>query len=228
MLKNILFVFVGFSLLSCSEEHESFHPYADFFFPYQPEAKFYVYRDVISGLNEKFYRVYSIQDSRGDHIVLEAYSMDGRITEAYNYNYDSLLIIDHMIVDRKGEQTKTTLLRNEMFPMKKGESTWFASKFPGFLDSTLILSELKRSFFKDAPIKTRVMGKAKNTIVFLDTIRLTQFNPFTKSEHSESIGVKSYYAEGIGLVRFHDTNLKTDYKLERILSQEEWVRMMQR
>ncbi len=224
-------IFGIFSLLffafSCKTEGSQ-NPYSDFFYPYDEEAKFYVYRDVVHGLNEKFYRVYGVDDSHGKHIIVENYSSDGRIIEAINYNYDSLSVIDHMVVDRNSQKVKTLLLKNKLFPMHQNDRTWFASKFPGVMDSTLFLSETKRSFFKSTPFKSEVMGESKNTIVTLDTIRLTVLNPFTKKENAQMAVFKSYFAEGVGLVRIHDLNMKTELKLERILTQQEWVQMMQR
>jgi hypothetical protein len=226
-LKNLYFFFIAFLLFSCSQK-ESKNPYVDFFYPYDEEAKFYVYRDVIHGLNEKFYRVYGINDSYGKHIVVESYSNDGRILDALNYNYDSLSIIDQMVVDKDAKKIQAILLKNKMFPMHENDKTWFASKFPGIFDSTLFLSETKRSFSKSTPFKTRVLEESKNTIVFLDTVRLTLFNPFKKLEKEQKVIYKSYFAEGVGLVRFHDLQMKTDYKLEKILSQKEWLILMKR
>jgi hypothetical protein len=179
-------------------------------------------------MNERFLRVFAIEDSKGKHIVVENYAMDGRITEAHNYNIDSLTVLDHMVVDRNGMQTQALLLKNGLFPMNDKQTTWFASKFPGFYDSTMILSETKRHLAKSKPISWNVMGDSKNTLVMLDTVRMTQINPFTKKENAQQIIVKSYFSEGIGLVRFHDTQMKTDYRLEKILTKEEFVQMMQR
>lgn len=229
MLKSLLVITIGLLLFSsCSNDSESENPYSAFFFPYDKEVKIYVYRDVKHGLNEKFYRVYGIEDSFGKHIVVENYSMDGRITEALNYNLDSLNIMDHMVVDRNKKNTQAILYKNRMFPMTATEQTWFASKFPGFLDSTVILSETKRSLFKSMPYKATVMGESSNTIVTLDTLRLTVLNPFTKSENEMKSVVKSYFSEGYGLTRVHDLNGKADYQLEKILSQEEWLKLIKK
>ncbi len=72
------------------------------------------------------------------------------------------------------------------------------------------------------------MGEAKNTISFKDTIRYTQFNPFNHKENSQMLIVKSYFSEGLGLTRFHDLDKKMDYQLEKILTEEEWIKLMQR
>ena len=228
MRKIIIFCLGFFLLFSCSEETESKHPYINFFFPYYNEAKFYIYRDVVQGLNEKIYRIYGVDDSYGKHIVVESYSMDGRLTEAYNYNVDSLSILDYVVVDHNGQKNKALLLKNKLFPMKENENTWFASKFPGFTDSTLFLSEIKRSLKKATPFKSKVMDNDVNTITTLDTLRLTTLNPYSKKEKEISGVFISYFAEGFGLVRMHDLKKKTDYILEKILTQEEYIKMINR
>lgn len=226
-MKNfVFFALLLYSFQACSPTNESVHPYANYFYPYHEEAKFYIFRDVIHGLNEKFYRVYGIEDSYGKHIIVESYANDGRITEAFNYNLDSLNLMDHMVVDRNGKKNKAILMKNTLFPFKKEERTWFASKFPGPLDSTLILSEIKRSPLQLKAFKKKVMEDQLNTISFLDTIRLTMFNPFTKQEKEMHATFKSYFAEGIGLIRIHDVDMKTDFQLEKIISQEEFIKMI--
>jgi len=228
MKKFALLASLIYIIQACSSGHESVHPLVNYFYPYNEEVKFYVFRDVVHGLNEKFYRVYGIEDSYGKHIVVESYAMDGRITEAYNYNLDSLNVMDHMVVDRNGQKNKALLMKDKFYPFNKTEKTWFASKFPGPMDSTLILNELKRSALKLEPFKTKVMDEQLNTISFLDTIRLTMLNPFSKQEKEMHGTFKSYFAEGIGLVRVHDVDMKTDYRLEKIITQEEFVNMIRR
>ena len=37
----------------------------DYFYPVLKEDKFYVYRNVVNGLEEQIHRIYSIEDSKG-------------------------------------------------------------------------------------------------------------------------------------------------------------------
>jgi hypothetical protein len=230
-LKFLYGVFISFMLLltACGSDEQplsknELYPY---FYPYDSIPKVYVYRDEVNGISEKFHRVYGIEDSYGKHIVVELFSEDGRIIEAYNYMLDSLRLIDHMVVNRKGIKTQAMLMKNALFPFNMEEKTWFASKAPGFLDSTLILAEVLRGVEKK-PFKDKVLNEKVEMIMMSDTLRNTILNPFTRKE-VESIDVfKSYFAKGYGLVRVHDINKKTDFKLEKILSQEEFVTIMNR
>jgi hypothetical protein len=38
----------------------------------------------------------------------------------------------------------------------------------------------------------------------------------------------SYFAEGIGLVEWHSLNNKIHYRLEQVLTQQEWIKMIAR
>ncbi|MBI2259794.1 MAG: hypothetical protein HYU67_12970 [Flavobacteriia bacterium] len=226
-LFKLFLVFFVLFLHSCKDKIST-NPYYSFFYPYQQEAKVYVYRDVKQGLNEKFNRVYGIEDSYGKHIVVENYSMDGRITDAMNYNLDSLDMMDMMVVDKQGKKQKANISKKGFFPMYENQVTHFLSQFPGFTDSTVILYEVIRKIDNGTPIKTKVLGRNENTITVLDTIRMTQVNPHTKKQQQVFSVFKSYFSEGIGLVRIHDIHLKSDYQLEKIISQQEFIQWLQK
>ena len=217
-----------FIVAACGgEESKSKNPYAAYFYEVDSVPKVYLYRDVANGLDEQFHRIYSVADSEGDHVIVEVYSADGRILEALNYNVDSLDIMDHMVVNRNGEKTKAEVFKTKIIPMNDTEEVWFATRFQGFLDSTLILKEIKRKVSGEE-IEHEVMGKKVPTVVMKDKIRMTNFNPFSKKEtvlEGESV---NYFSKGYGLVEWHTPNKKVHYKLEKVMPQEEWVKIITR
>lgn len=226
--------FIGFlSLLlivaACGDGNgtASKNPYAAYFYAVDSVPKVYLYRDVANGLDEQFHRIYSVEDSEGDHVIVEIYAADGRILEALNYNVDSLDIMDHMVVNRNGEKTKAEVFKTKIIPMNETEEVWFATRFQGFLDSTLILKEIKRKV-SGSEIEHDVMGKKVPTIVMKDKIRMTNFNPFTKRENVLEGESVNYFSKGYGLVEWHTPNKKVHYKLEKVMLQEEWVKMITR
>ena len=222
----ILCVFVG--LISCSEDNPetnvSSNIFGSYFYPYDTIPKVYVYRDIANGLEEEFHRVFSINDSEGKHIVVEVYKEDGRIVEALNYNLDSLDIIDHMVVDRRQEKRKAELFKNRLIPESKSSTASFASRFDGFKDSTLILKEVDRIY--KSTKKLDVLGKKVSVTVFNDYVRMTLFNPFTREENEGKWEMANYFAEGYGLVEWHNQNKSVHYRLEKIISQDEFVNLM--
>jgi hypothetical protein len=229
-MKHVLgsLAFLCVLLTACNDASESIsvHPYFAYFYPVDSIPKVYQYRDVQNGLVEQFHRVYAIQDSEGQHVIVERYSGDRRIIEALNYNVDSLDIMDHMVVNRKGEKTKADVFRTKVIPMDKDDEAYFASRFQGFLDSTLILQEIRRTVVKET--KRNVLNKSTEVIEFADNIRMTNFNPFTRKETVLEGKAVAYFAKGIGLVEWYTTDKKVHYRLEKIMNQEEWVKLITR
>jgi len=135
-------------------------------------------------------------------------------------------IMDHMVVDRTGKKQKAELFKYKLIPHDKQDEIWFASRFPGFMDSTLILKEIKRKFNKEMNLE--VLEETKPTVVFSDRIRMTNFNPFTKKETVLEGKSFTCFAQGIGLTEWYTPDKKVHYKLEKILSQEEWIKLVTR
>ena len=214
-------------LLSCgsNEQIKSTHPLANYFYPYSESPQIYLYRDIANGLEEEFHRVYSLKDQEGQHIIVERYASDGRILEALNYNVDSLDVQDHMVVNFKQEKTKAKLYKTKLFPLNKEEQTWFATKFQGINDSTLFLKELKRNLVRQDVLK-EIMEEDLSCLEFHDIIRQTLLNPFTKKENMIEAEQISYFAEGVGLVEWHSLNKKVHFRLEQILNQDEWLKII--
>lgn len=53
-------------------------------------------------------------------------------------------------------------------------------------------------------------------------------NAFTKEKKVFVENQKTIYADGVGLVEWKGTNNKVHFKLERIISQEEWINILKR
>lgn len=226
VLGSLAFLFCLLTACNDAPDSKSVHPYFAYFYPVDSIPKVYQYRDVQNGLIEQFHRVYAIKDSEGEHVIVERYSGDGRILEALNYNIDSLDIMDHMVVNRNGEKTKADVFRTKVIPMDKNDEAYFASRFQGFLDSTLILQEIQRKMVKET--KRKVMNKSIEVIEFADNIRMTNFNPFTKKESVLEGKAITVFAKGIGLVEWYTADKKVHYRLEKIMEQEEWVKIITR
>ena len=217
---------IFFSLLcSCSTaDTDSSHPYSEYFYNYDTVPKVYRYRDIIHGLNEQFHRVYGIEDSKGKHIVVERYVQDGRLTEAFNFNVDSLNVMDHMVVNALGENEKATLYKDEFLPKAKGTETQFISKFSGVTDSTVFLMEVNRQL-SDVKIR-KVQSDSLECIKLEENAIYTLLNPFTKQENQQKLETVTYFAKGVGLVAWYDIKKRSHFELEEILSQEKWIKLI--
>lgn len=226
MFKAIIPILALWILLACNSSNtQSKHPYVNYFYPVIEEPKIYVYRDIIGGLDEQFHRVYSVNDHLGLHLVVERYSSDGRILEALNFNADSLDIQDHMVVNRAQKKTQANVYKTQYFPWKKGEKAWFATKFEGVLDSTLILQEMKRNLLSENQFMD-VMGESRKCIKYNDETTFTILNPFLKTQKEMKVMSSTFYAENIGLVEWIGKNNKVHFKLEQIMDQQEWLKII--
>jgi hypothetical protein len=227
MKSVVLFVSLLLFLSACSnkENYKSLNPNAEFFYPIDTIPKIYLYRDIANGLEEEFHRIYTIRDNAGPHIVVERYSSDGRILEAVNYNIDSLTVFDQMVVDRFQKKEKAHIYKNQLFPMDLKKQAWYSIKFKGVVDSTLILRELKRNFKKKKLI-TVMEDEQADALVFEDVVRQTVLNPFTKKEQAYQAKQLSYFAKGFGLVEWHSLDKKVHFRLEQILTQKEFVKII--
>lgn len=228
----VLIAILTLTLVACKEDtHETdsntvtsenvFYPY---FYEYDSIPKVYVYRNITHGLEEQYHRVFGINDSQGKHIVVEFYTEDGRLTEAYNYNLDSLNLIDHMVVGRERVKHKATLSEDQLIPLTKESTTEFASNFPGIMDSTFFLHYVKRKFEKEQ--KMDVMGKETEAVVFADEILLKLYNPYQDLEDAKEGKAKYYFAKGYGLVEWHSEKKEAHYRLEKIISQKDFTELV--
>ena len=227
MIKCIFFFLSAITIVSCSfnEQIKSTHPNAAYFYPIDSIPKIYLYRDVANGLDEEFHRVYSLGDKAGEHIIVERYSSDGRILEALNYNVDSLDLQDHMVVNFKQEKTKAQVYKNKLFPLNKNNQTWFATKFQGINDSTLFFREVKRNLVNTSVLR-EIMEKNVLCLEFHDYLRQTLINPFTQKESVIEAKMITLFGEGIGLVEWYSPNKKLHFRLEQILTQDEWLKII--
>jgi hypothetical protein len=219
--------FVKSQLTNDAFTYSSTNPNAAFFYPLDTVPKIYLYRDVARGLEEEFHRIYTVEDAVGPHLIVEIYASDGRLQEAINYNIDSLVVQDHMVVNRLQQKEKALLYKNQLFPYDLQKETWFATKFSGVTDSTVILNEVFRKL-KKRGVTSFLKEQRANALFFTDKIRRTALNPFTRTE-KEGVGEQtSVFAEGYGLVAWYNRNKSVHFRLERILSQKEWVKIITR
>lgn len=212
--------------VSCGEAEPEGTSLRDYFYPLNQEDKYYVYRDTVSGLAESIHRVYSIEDSKGKHLVVETYKADGRITEAYNYNQENLLLDDHMVVDKDGKKRQAELLRNKLYPRTDEEKTYFASRFPGLTDSTWFVFEIQ-----NVPEKTKYgtltyNEKEYQSVDIYEGSRFAVVNPISKKENAREQKVVRRFAKGLGLVEYYNTEGKFHFVLEKILDAKEGARIM--
>jgi hypothetical protein len=225
-MKRIFFLFI-IALTACKNEPSKVD-FASYFYPVLKDDKFYIYRDVLHGLDEQIHRIYSLEDSKGKHLIVEVYSADGRITEAYNYSQETLLLDDHMVVDADGKKRQAELLRNDMFPANKEHQTYFATRFPGLADSTVIVYEMQNRPAETKQAKRKVMDEEREVLFLTEDYRFAIVNPFTQLENANEFVLNRYFAKDLGLVEWHDKKMSRHFVLEQVLDAKEGLQLIGR
>lgn len=223
---RLLVVFVMLIGLFACNRTTSLNPLSEYFYPLDTEPMVYVYRDVAKGIDERFHRVYRIDDSFGEHIVVEIYSAEARLLEAYNYNIDSLNLMDHMVVDGNRVNQKGELSKTQFIPMNKTKKGVFQSRFPGPMDSTIIQYDIDRKVLPKQKKMQKVMDGNEETLVFQDDFVLTLFNSKNEATDQKKGTTISYYSKGYGLTRWHDKKKTLDFQLEKVMSEVEWAKIV--
>lgn len=226
MMKLLFSVLAILVLMGCKEEAKSSNALAEYFYPINEDPIVYVYRDAAKGVDERYHRIYRINDSHGEHLVVEIWNAEARLLEAYNYNVDSLDMMDHMVVDGNRKNQKGQLGKTQLFPLSKKGKGEFLSRIPGPKDSTYIIYTIDRKVLSDQKKTENVLGKDIETLVFSDDFALTLFNSKDEATDQKKGVTISYYAKGFGLVRWHDDTKDLDFKLEKVMSETEWAKLV--
>lgn len=197
---------------------------ASFFYVYDTIPKIYQYREIINGMYEQFHRVYGLRDGYGRHLIVERYTQEGRLTEAYNFNMDSLYVLDHMVVNLKGKKEKAFIYHNQLFPLSNIE-THFATKFSGVLDSTVMLYEVFRKL--NTFTEREVLNQNLDCMKLNERIRVTNIDLKSKKESPPMENqLVHYFGKGLGLIEWHDTKFSQHFVLEDIISQKAWINLI--
>jgi hypothetical protein len=208
---------------------KSAHPFANYFYPYDSIPRIYCYRNVANGLDEEFHRIFGIKDSKGHHIIVEKYSPDGRLIEAFNYNYDSLDVLQHIVVDRKKHKNSVPLKKNKRLPWNEKDQSIFISEYPSHFDSLIVIDTLKRKISRKNFEHLVLEEETRKSMLVDEIISKTLFNIYTKKTITNlRTEGQSIYSEGFGLVEFYSKNKTVHFKLEKVISQKEWAQFIAR
>ena len=229
MTRFIAFLCFITCLFSCSENNvpnstkDKEISNASFFYVYDTVPRIYQYREVVNGMFEQFHRVYGVRRGDGNHILVEHFTQDGRLTETYDYLVDSMLVYDHLVVGVKGDISATSLVKNKMFPLDDQE-VQFKSIFPGLSEGFVLEYERIRKLDKFE--NRNILSKKLECLKLNERIRVSNINVDSKLQNESVNDIVVYFGKFIGLVEWHDKNFKQHYVLEDIMSQDEWLKII--
>jgi hypothetical protein len=221
----VFFTLFLVSIVSCEDRKTSAvsDNFRDYFFPVDSLVPYiYVFRDEKKPLDERFMRMYRLQNDTDSSFVVERFNSLFKITEGFTYKLnDSLTLEDHMIVDRNGLKRKSKLTSQYNFPVFKGIEAHFIADFPGVADSTVIVQDSKKHVI-NVNYSYTLFGKTIPAIIVKDTIRLYELNVNTKEVREKSVITDNVYAKGYGLVEWGTEDKSVLYSLRTILSDKWW------
>lgn len=228
MKQVVYLVLIGVFCLainSCKESPttQSADTYKEYFFPTDSLVPYiYVFSDEKMPLDERFYRMYRLQNDADSSFVVERFNSSFKITEGFTYKLnDSLTLEDHMIVDGDGLKRKSKLTSNYNFPVFKGMVAHFIADFPGVVDSTVMVQDSKKHVV-DMNYKFTLFEKEVSALLVKDTIRWYELNSNTKEVRERTVVTDNVYAKGYGLVEWGTEDKSVVYTLRAILSDAWW------
>lgn len=202
--------------------------YQEYFFPSDSLIPYiYVFQGSHNPLDEKFFRVYRLQNDKDTSLVVERYNANFRITEGFTHDLtDSLKLSDYMIVDGDGTKRKANVLSSRTFPLSKDDVSYFVADFPSHADSLTMIYESKKSV-AESGIKKDVLGESVDALRVVDSVKVHLVNPYTKESNTKLVVTNRFYAKGYGLVEWGSDELDVHYRLRKILTDEWWTEFAQ-
>jgi hypothetical protein len=218
----------GYSDKNLAESKSETIDYGNYFFPSDSLIPYiYVFQGYHNPLDEKFFRIYRLQDNQDTSLVVERYNANFRITEGFTHSLsDSLKLSDYMIVDGDGIKRKANVLSDRTFPLGLNDVSYFVSDFPSFADSLTMIYESKKSI-AEVDLKKVVLGDTVDAIRVVDSVRVHLVNPLTRESSTKLVVTNRYYAKGFGLVEWGSDELNIHYHLKKILTDEWWIEFAQ-
>ncbi len=237
-MRTVLISIIGFSLMlslivGCSgaddKEDAGNLPYSQssdlrsFVFPTDSVQPYiYAFSDIYRPVDEKFFRIYQMEENDTSKMLVERYNRNFQITEGYTFAVEyGFEVVDHMVVDGNGLKRKAHVTEQDWFVLDTSMQSSFVSDFPAHLDSTLVVYKSKKHFDRFEQ-KYEVLGDTVPAIVVRDSITFSLVNPTSKKGSVKSVVTNRVYAQNYGLVAWYDLDDKVHYKLKKILSNEWW------
>lgn len=197
----------------------------EYFYPTDSlEPYIYAFQEKNNPIDEKLHRHITKENDDGDTVfIIERYNSNFKIFEGFTLDLnESLKILDHMMVDKNGIKRSSRLTKDEYFPKNIEEQSKFIADFPSHLDSIIMVYESRKHVEKTG-VEITVLGEQKEAITIIDSINVHMVHVANKKRSTQKVVSRLYFAKGMGLVSFGDTDGEVTYELKRIFSNEWWM-----
>ena len=208
-----------------SQEIDNSKSYWEYFYPIDSiEPYIYGYQDANNPIDERLHRFIVMEDDDGDSVlIIERYNSNFRIFEGFTLNIlEDFKIKDHMMVDKDGIKRSSRLSKTQYFPKNLGDQSIFLADFPSHIDSVIMFYESKKHI-DETDLIVDVLGEEVEAISVIDSITVRLVHIGAMKENVQKVISRLIFAKNFGLVRFHDTDNETNFKLRRIFSDAWWM-----
>lgn len=217
---GLLFLFTN-----CQEAESTIQEvgFTSYFFPSDSLVPYiYVFSDEKRPLDERFLRLYRLENDRDTSFVVERFNSSFKITEGFTFKLnDSLTVIDHMVVDRDGLKRQSNVTSNYSFPIYTDMVAHFIADFPGVADSTVIVQDSKKHIFNSDTTYV-LFGNELPAILVKDTIRWYELSSGSSEMRKQMVVTDNIYVKGYGLVEWGSEDKSVVFTLRVVLSDAWW------
>jgi hypothetical protein len=77
-------------------------------------------------------------------------------------------------------------------------------------------------------LSLEVLSKQTESILIKEEASYTLINPYTEQEQLQQLTMYYAFAKDVGLCEWYDKTKRSHFKLEEILSQDKWIKMLTR
>lgn len=228
MTKNLIFyaiLFLAAALFTkCDNQDKNPLELADkYFYPASASPYILIYQDSLDPFFEMFERVVTHYDPWGEHRLIERYNANFVLIESYDILVDKNYKVHNHVLFAGNRQIVAQISDSTFMPWDG--SGKFISSFPGAVDSIFFTLSNKRSINKENG-SFEFDGKRLTTRIFTDTISTIAVDLKNKREKVQSAVAYHEFAEGLGRVRIRTSDGTSNLVLQKILSEDEWKRLI--
>ena len=194
-----------------------------FFYPSSNAPYVYIFQDSLDPFYEMFERIITYHDPSGEHRVIQRYNANFDLVEAYDILVDkNYKVLTHTLYS--GNREIPAQVHDSVFMPWTGSGI-FSSSFPGAVDSIMFTLRNKRHL-TDEQGSFELSENQYETRIFVDSIYTLAIDLKNKKEKAQSAVAYHEFAKDLGRVRIRTADGASILVLVKILSDEDWKRLI--
>jgi hypothetical protein len=228
MVKNLIFhAALCLSVViftTCTNQNKKAIELAEkYFYPASASPYVLIFHDSLDPFYEMFERVVTHYDPWGEHRLIERYNANFVLIESCDILVDKNYKVHNHVLYSENREIVAQISDSTFMPWDGCGK--FTSTFPGAVDTIIFTLSNKRSLNRENG-SFEYEGKKLTTKIFTDSISTIAMDLKNKREKVQSAVAYHEFAEGIGRVRIRSADGKFNLVLQKVLSEDEWKRLI--